>query len=111
LADDVLNRREPWVSGDLIWAYSAVFAALGDAERAATLQGANDAVRRGDEHERWTDMSASDAALIERCYAKARSLISAEAWEQARLHGRTLAPEQAIASARRASEVGPNLHS
>jgi len=55
-------------------------------------------------------MPSGEAAFIERCYVKARSLISAEAWERARQKGRTMSPEQAITDARHAA-AGPNMHS
>jgi hypothetical protein len=51
------------------------------------------------------DIDPGDAALIERCYAKARPLISAEAWERARHQGRTNTPERALTDARRVSEA------
>jgi predicted ATPase/class 3 adenylate cyclase len=105
LVDDVLARRDPWVNLSLVWAYSAEFAVLGDAERAAALQGTHEIGFRGDDTAGGMDIDPGDAALIERCYAKARPLISAEAWQRARHQGRTNTPERALTDARRVSEA------
>ncbi len=100
IAEDVLSRGELRASAGLVWTYSAVCAVVGDAEDAATLQGAYEAAV---DVEPGMGQDPDDIELAERCYAQARPLISPEAWERAYQRGRSYTAEQALAEVRRAA--------
>jgi hypothetical protein len=105
----VINNGIPLITADLVWAYSAAFAAVGHAELAATLQGTHEAVLEQPVLATFT-LAASDKALVERCYSKARHLITADEWQRAHARGRSITPEQAVATARRISEAILGTH-
>ena len=98
-AQEVIENGHPLILAELVWAYSAALAASGYAEQAATLQGAYQAALELPALASY-QMTATDTALAERCYAKARPLLSAEAWAQAQARGRSYTLHQAIAQAR-----------
>jgi hypothetical protein len=100
----VLNDGSPLVIAELVIAYSAVLAVVGHAEQAASLQGTYEAAFEQPVLAAFADEPSSGPALIERCYANARTLIHPEAWEEARRQGRNRTPEQALADAREAAE-------
>ena len=98
-AQAVLDNGHPLILAELVWAYSAALAASGYAEHAANLQGAYAAALELPALASY-QMTASDAALAERCYAKVRPLLSTESWAQAQARGRSYTLHQAIAHAR-----------
>jgi hypothetical protein len=100
----VINNGIPLITAELVWAYSAAFAAIGQAELAATLQGTHEAALEQPVLANFT-LAASDKALVERCYAKARPLITTDAWQRAHDQGRSISPEQALTTARQTSAV------
>jgi uncharacterized alpha-E superfamily protein len=100
----VLDNGSPLVIAELVTAYSAVLAVVGQAEQAASLQGTYEAAFEQPVLASFADEPASGPAMIERCHANARTLISPEAWEKARRQGRNRTPEQALADAREATE-------
>lgn len=100
--------RSPGAPAELIGAYSAAFAVTGhaeQAEQAANLQGTHDAAFEQPVLASFS-LAESDAALWkERCYSKARHLITPDAWQRARHQGRSKTPELGVIDARQAAEA------
>jgi predicted ATPase len=105
----VINNGIPLITVELVWAYSAAFAVIGNAELAATLQGTHEAALEQPALAAFT-LAASDRALVERCYSKARHLITADEWQRAHARGRSITPEQAVANARRIGDAIMTTH-
>ena len=107
LVERVHERDDDWITHDVLWAYSAVFAVLGRCRARRAPAGLLRSQRLSSDWDRPT--SQGDAGLAERAYGPARERISPQAWDLAREHGATLTAAQAfvVAQAPRRGIGGP----